>query len=117
MAKAWEQLLGYGQLAHHQTVNFFKAQRMTNFTYTCYSAVPAGRLELQNYAVASSKSHHGVSSPSSGAIEGGARGNASPLANQDELSVIAYDSEDVEEQKELLQTNTNFWVENRREDG
>jgi hypothetical protein len=36
---------------------------------------------------------------------------------KDELSVIAYDSEDVEEQKELLQTNTNFWVENRREDG
>jgi hypothetical protein len=31
--------------------------------------------------------------------------------------VIAYDSEDVEEQKELWQTNTNFWVENRREDG
>jgi hypothetical protein len=44
-----------------------------------------------------------------------------PHVNQkkkkDELSVIAYDSEDVEEQKELLQTNTNFWVENRREDG
>ncbi|KAL9350551.1 hypothetical protein Peur_057806 [Populus x canadensis] len=103
MAKAWEQHLGYGQLAHHQSVKFLKDQQMTNFTYC---AVPAGRLELQSYAVASSKSHHGVSSPSSGAIKGGTRGNASPW-----LIKMSLD-EDVEEHKELLQTNTSFWVEN-----
>ncbi|KAF9689820.1 hypothetical protein SADUNF_Sadunf01G0132300 [Salix dunnii] len=89
-----------------------------------FSAVPAGRLELQSYAArnnersvvhvrdynsaAYSKSHHGISCPTSQAIKGGARRNASPLFDQDELNMIDYDSEDVEKQGELLQTDTNL---------
>ncbi|KAB5574050.1 hypothetical protein DKX38_001244 [Salix brachista] len=40
--------------------------------------------------------------------KGGARRNASPLVDQDELSMIDYDSEDVEKQGELLQADTNL---------
>ena len=94
------------------------------YDQSSYGAVPAGRLELQSYAArnnersvvhvrdyssaAYSKSHHGISRPISQAIKGGARRNASPLVDQDELSMIDYDSEDVEKQGELLQTDTNL---------
>lgn len=83
-----------------------------------------GRLELQSYAArnnersvvhfrdyssaAYSKSHHGISRPISQAIKGGARRNASPLVDQDELGMIDYDIKDVEKQGELLQTDTNL---------
>ncbi|KAJ6308658.1 hypothetical protein OIU76_018275 [Salix suchowensis] len=40
--------------------------------------------------------------------KGGARRNASPLVDQDELGLIDYDSEDVEKQGELLQADTNL---------
>ncbi|KAJ6714988.1 hypothetical protein OIU85_026489 [Salix viminalis] len=40
--------------------------------------------------------------------KGGARRNASHLVDQDELSMIDYDSEDVEKQGELLQADTNL---------
>ncbi|KAL3610467.1 hypothetical protein D5086_001487 [Populus alba] len=82
------------------------------------------RLELQSYAArnnersvvrvrdyssaAYSKSHHGISRPISQAIKGGARRNASPLVDQDELGMIDYDIKDVEKQGELLQTDTNL---------
>ncbi|CAK7356473.1 unnamed protein product [Dovyalis caffra] len=92
------------------------------YDQSSYIAVPAGRLELQSYvardnersaihlrdysSAAYRKSHdRWISSPSSGFIRGGARGNASPLADQDELSMIDYDSADVEKQGELLQTD------------
>ncbi|KAL9368726.1 hypothetical protein Peur_039925 [Populus x canadensis] len=94
------------------------------YDQSSYGAVPAGRLELQSYAArnnersvvhvrdyssaAYSNSHHGISRPISQAIKGGARRNASPLVDQDELSMIDYDSEDVEKQGELLQTDTNL---------
>ncbi|XP_061983037.1 ABC transporter B family member 19-like [Populus nigra] len=94
------------------------------YDQSSYGAVPAGRLELQSYAArnnersvvhvrdyssaAYSNSHHGISRPISQAIKGGARKNASPLVDQDELSMIDYDSEDVEKQGELLQNDTNL---------
>ncbi|KAG6735249.1 hypothetical protein POTOM_062209 [Populus tomentosa] len=102
----------------------FRAFTNPYYDQSSYGAVSAGRLELQSYAArnnersvvrvrdyssaAYSKSHHGISRPISQAIKGGARRNASPLVDQDELGMIDYDIKDVEKQGELLQTDTNL---------
>uniref|UniRef100_A0A6N2K5S0 Uncharacterized protein n=1 Tax=Salix viminalis TaxID=40686 RepID=A0A6N2K5S0_SALVM len=136
---AREQLLAHGQLARRQTGVFFKDQQVTtifhvrthggfrSFTNPYYdqsrfSAVPAGRLELQSYAARNNERSQlmlgiiarlltvnpimGFQAQSPN--KGGARRNASPLVDQDELSMIDYDSEDVEKQGELLQADTNL---------
>lgn len=92
------------------------------YDHSSYSAVPASRLELQSHVVSDNescvvhvkdyssggqrKSHHRISSL--GLIKDSpARGNASPLADQDEPSMIDFDRKDYKRQEGLLEDDPN----------
>ncbi|XP_022715337.1 uncharacterized protein LOC111274727 isoform X2 [Durio zibethinus] len=103
-----------------RTSGGFRSSANPSYELSGYGAVPSGRLELQSYVARDydssshlplgdhSKSHHEISRLAT-IKEGNNRNGASPLADEDELSTIDYDTpEYVERQIRLLGTDSNL---------
>ncbi|KAJ4717733.1 ABC transporter B family-like protein [Melia azedarach] len=104
---------------HSNTSGGFRSFANPYYDFSSYNAVPSGRLELHSFVSSDnnaflhskehkmgghSKFHQGISSL--GVIKEGSSRHVSPLANEDELSVIDYDAfDDVERQPNLSETD------------
>ncbi|KAK6264322.1 ABC transporter-like [Theobroma cacao] len=102
-----------------RTSGGFRSFANSYYEFSGHRAVPSGRLELQSYVARDndssshlhlgdhSKSHHKLSRLAT-IKEGSSRNGASPLANENELSTIDYDTlEDVERQIRQLEIDPN----------